>query len=250
MSGSGQIRVAAPDFSGAGTERLTGSGQVRVAAPDFTGSGTFDTSASGSCQIRVAAADLSGSGTAGAVTVYATTKERVKLYAGGFADTTSDAVIDIFIASVSREIERHIGYPLALAEYVEVYDIDGAFVHLRTLPVVSVDLVTYSATYDFANGAELAESTDYRVSLGMVGELVLRGQRTGGLQITYTAGLGVSTAAVIAAAPVLAHAADLQVIEELKRRNTGSQGRAHGLLGRSRQLLSSYRRMTMDSIDN
>jgi hypothetical protein len=192
--------------------------------------------------------------------VLATTKERVKALAGGFTDATYDALIDQLIPVVSQEIEMYLGYPLARVQYTEVYDVNNRdeFVFLRVLPVVTVDSVKHSTEYDFTGVTALTANDDYRATVGMTGELSLLSDLAGGLQVVYTAGMGVATANIIADFPNVAHAAEMQVIEELRRRNLASQSsapgaggqshgyfREHGLLERSAELLSAYRRLVL-----
>ena len=153
--------------------------------------------------------------------VNATTLARVKALLGD-TGSANDAILNTLIESVSRELEAYIGYPLALASRTEVYDLElgDDFLFLRTIPVVSVEAVKVGPTYwDFASLTALTADQDYR--LGRDGQIYFNFRSDGGFQkaqVQYTAGLGASEAAVVTAAGDLAHAADMQIAEEWRRR--------------------------------
>lgn len=188
----------------------------------------------------------------------ATTLARVKEYLGD-TGTANDALLNVLIPAVSREIEAHIGYVLTQAERTETYDLElnDEFIFLRVVPVVSVAEVKVGPSYwDFAGISALTANQDYR--LGPDGQLYLNVRVRGGFQkaqVKYTAGFGTTDAAVIAAAPELALAADMQVAEEWRRREDpqtisrpgpkGATALASPLvfLPRAHELLGRYRRM-------
>lgn len=193
--------------------------------------------------------------------VSATTLSRVKAHIG---DTSSanDALYASLIVSVSREVELCIGYDLLQAERTELYDLSqhDRFIFLNVVPVVSVAEVKIGPSYwGFSGISALTADQDYR--LGPDGRLYLNGDWGYGFQkaqVKYTAGFGTTDTAVIAAAPAIAFATDIQVVEEFQRRRnpstlttTGPGGAAktyvarHGLLPRVLELLSPYRRLLM-----
>lgn len=190
--------------------------------------------------------------------VNATTTARVKR----LIDTTStdhEEVLESIIAAVSAEIEDFIGYELELTQRVELHSIRGhdQVLFLRTIPVVSVDEVRIAGDWNFAGASALTADTDYRAILGGVGEVRLLSTIAGveTAQVTYTAGFGATPTAVVAAAPKIAYAADLQCAEEFRRRRepattsrTGPRGNrnlspAHSLLPRVRELLQGHVRI-------
>ena len=193
--------------------------------------------------------------------VNATTLARVKALLG---DTSSanDALYTTLIDGVSREFEAVLGYPLLQAERTDFYDLNqnDRIIFLRVVPVVSVAEVKIGPTYwDFTGLSALTADQDYR--LGQDGQLWLEERTYSGFQkaqVRYTAGLGTTDAAVIAAAAELALAADMQVAEEFRRRNNpttvsrpGPGGTSktysapHGMLPRVLELLDSRRRMVL-----
>lgn len=187
----------------------------------------------------------------------ATTLARVKAYLGG--DPGNDALLATLIEGVSREIESHIGYALTQAARTETYDLDqnDELIFLRVVPVVAVAEVKVGPSYwDFTSLSALTADQDYR--LGPDGQLFLNVRAMSGFQkaqVQYTAGLGTTDAAVIAAAPDLALAADMQVAEEWRRRMDPSTVTRPGpkgptvlaspltFLPRVEELLARYRRM-------
>lgn len=194
--------------------------------------------------------------------VNATTTARVKALLGDTSNT-NDTLYGTLVASVSREIEKDLGYELEQKSRIELHspDLNESLVFLKTIPVVSITQVrvAYEGLWDFAAYDVLVANDHYR--LLATGELYFKygliyGRDT--LEVTYVAGIGVDDAAVIAAAPDLALAADLQVVEEFQRRKnpgvivrTGPGGSAqtydsrHGFLPRVIELLSPYRRLLM-----
>jgi hypothetical protein len=194
--------------------------------------------------------------------VNATTLTRVRSHLGKTdVDATFDSLINGYIDAVSREIEAVIGYPLLQAARVEQYDIEqnDRIVFLRVLPVVSVAEVKIGPTYwDFAALTALVANQDYR--LGPDGQLWFETKTYSGyqkVQVTYTAGFGTSDAAVVAAAPDLATAADIQVSEEWRRRDNPAQitvpgpngtktlSSPHTMLPRVEELLAKHIRMVL-----
>lgn len=192
--------------------------------------------------------------------VNATTLARVKAHSGDTA-TGNDALLTTLIDQVSRDIEKFLGYELEQKSRVEIRspDVNQRIVHLRHRPVVSVTQVRVAAegSWNFAAFQVLTANADYRLSgdsIYFFGGLIW-GRDT--LEITYTAGLGANDAAVIAAAPEVALAAELQTNEEFRRRTnpntlsrpgpggTKTYAAPHGMLPRVRELLFSRRRMAM-----
>jgi hypothetical protein len=177
------------------------------------------------------------------------------------AEASKDALLTDVLSAVSREIERYIGYDLEQKTYTELYSVhqNDELVLLRQIPVVSITSVKVSSTSDFASGTTLVAADEYRLREGADGVLwcdpaaLVAGVNT--LQVVYVAGLGVDTSAVIAAAPDLAFAIDLQAAEEYRRGTApstlsrpgprGARGFTgeHRLLPRVQELLAPFRRV-------
>ena len=193
--------------------------------------------------------------------VNVTTTARVKALLGD-TSSTNDALYATLIDSVSREFEDYLGYPLLQAERTELYDLgqNDEILFLKVVPVVSVAEVKIGPNYwDFTTLTALTANQDYK--LGDDGQLFLNLRISAGFQkasVKYTAGLGANDAAVIAAAPQLALAADIQVSEEFRRRNNpttasrpGPGGTSktytspHGFLPRVGELLGAKRRVVL-----
>jgi hypothetical protein len=196
--------------------------------------------------------------------VNATTTARVKALLGD-GSSTNDTLYGTLVESVSREIEKFIGYELEQKSRVEIYspELNEHLVFLRTIPVVSITQVRVAAegVWDFAAYTALVANTHYRLLSG--GELyfssgLIVGRDT--LEVTYVAGIGANDAAVIAAAGDLALAADIQVCEEFRRKNNpttasrpGPGGTSktytapHGFLPRVIELLAPYRRILVEA---
>lgn len=191
------------------------------------------------------------------MTVNCTTLARVRdrLKKTNVADTSDDTLLQEMIDGVSREIERHLGYELEQKSRVERYspEVGNHLVFLRQRPVVSITQVRVASegTWDFAIYTTLVANKDYRLvgnNLYFVAGLIF-GRDT--LEVTYVAGVGTTDAAVITAAPEIALAADTQIVEDFKRRDSqgasGKGGKTYvgeiELLKRTRQLLAGRRRM-------
>lgn len=201
------------------------------------------------------------------MTVNATTLARVKAFLGVAASetvttetTARDALLTALVDGVSREFERYIGYELEQKSRVEYYspELGIRLIQLLNVPVVSVTEVRTASegTWNFTTGLALTSDSNYRASLGKVGEIyfldgaLIFGFET--LKITYVAGVGTNDAGVIAAAPDLSDAADMQVAEEWRRKSNpstvskpGPKGPTvydspHVLLPRVRQRLSAH----------
>lgn len=192
--------------------------------------------------------------------VNATTLARVKdrLKKTNVADTADDALLQILIDGTSREFERHLGFELEQKSRIEKYspEVGDQLVFLKQRPVVSIAQVRVAAegTWDFALYTTLVANRDYRLiaasELYFVSGLIY-GKDT--LEVTYVAGLGVDTAALITAAPDVALAADIQVTEDFRRKDTATASQRDGksfssemtLLPRVIQILSMRRRLIL-----
>lgn len=192
--------------------------------------------------------------------VDATTLTRVKALSGD-TSAQNDALLTTLISQVSREIESLIGYELERKSRVEVRspEINQRIIMLKHRPVVSVTQVRVAVegSWDFATHAALTANSDYKLSgnsLYFTSGLIY-GKDT--LEITYIGGIGATTTDVVANAPSLALAAEIQVNEEFRRRTNPSTisrpgpggtkvyAAPHGMLPRVRELLFPYRRIAM-----
>ncbi len=156
-----------------------------------------------------------------------TTTARVKALLGD-TGSANDTLLASLVSSVSKEIEAWIGYPVTQAARTELYSLgqNDRFLFLNVIPVVSVAEVKVASigSWDWTTVTALTADIDYH--LGGSGQIYWNFETRAGFEnarVTYTAGLGVDDAGVIAAAPDLALAADLQVAEDWRRRFEPSQ---------------------------
>lgn len=162
------------------------------------------------------------------------------------------------IASVSRQIERYLGYGLYLEARTEQYDVAALqrrFL-LRAAPVTALTSVYHDTTRAFTGDA--IEATNYylRSDLGILQfdpEYALF-PGPGTLKVVYTAGLHTTAAGVISSYPDIALAAGMQVLHLFNRSpqfGATRKGGAGGaidytppaeLLPEVKDILSSYER--------
>lgn len=192
--------------------------------------------------------------------VPATTPARVRALMGGevaSSGSSLDALLTELIKAVTVEIEAFLGYPLELAERTEEYSVGpGAqILLLRVQPVTGVSSVKEDETWGFGASTALS-SSDYRLDREAA-TLHFASRLRGGaraVQVVYTAGLGATTADIIANAPWVAMACDLQVYADFRRKGlttTKSRGGPNGgitltdhqLLGRVQQMLRGHQRL-------
>lgn len=186
--------------------------------------------------------------------VNATTLTRVKAQLGD-AGSANDTLLTSLIDSVSRAIEKYIGYEIESKSRTETYDVNlgDHLVFLRSRPVSSITSVKIAVegVWDFTAYTALVANQQYRL---IGNELYLYSGYTTGrdvLQVVYVAGIAATDTAV----PTnIALAADIQIAEEWRRRNNpavvtvpGPKGSKtldtpHRLLPRVAELLSAHRK--------
>jgi hypothetical protein len=189
-----------------------------------------------------------------------TTITRVKSLLGD-TGTANDTLLTSLVSSVSKEIEAWLGYPVTLAARTELHSLgqNDSFLFLHVVPVVSVaEVKVASSGWDWASLTALVADTDYHIGGG--GRIYWNFATRAGFEnarVTYTAGLGAADADVIAAAPDLSLAADMQVAEDWRRRFEPSVLSVPGPAGaktlaapvrfmpRVVELLSRYRRIVV-----
>lgn len=155
-----------------------------------------------------------------------TTKERVKVHgeAGGQKwGTSSDDQLDAIIAGYSADFERMLDRIVLAAAQTETFDVDRGqrVFSLKAYPVTAVTSII-NDTERLFTGDALA-TTEYSLNLAtgllQVDQAYLL-PGPGVLQVIYTGGMALTTAAFITAFPALAFAMDLQVLHHYQRRNS------------------------------
>jgi len=160
-----------------------------------------------------------------AASILVTTADRVYSALGHDPDDESDVPeLDGLIAEVSTAFEAYMGRPFLEAARVEVRDTEAHQYQywLRAFPILSIAsiVIRQGVWTSFADGTTL-NSTDYDFEAA-TGRVVLGVKSTwdGALtmQVTYTAGFALTTAAFVTAYPDIASAADRQIAHEWFRR--------------------------------
>lgn len=160
------------------------------------------------------------------------------------------ALLESFIAGVSAAFARELDRAIETAERVEYLDGDpeNCWYSLRAFPVSEVASVEVDATGKWDGDETTLDEALWRALLDPEEHLlyveggVPCGPRT--LRVTYTGGLGETTAAVMAAFPDLAMAATLEVANLHQRRTTLSI-QAIGTVGADNQLLISLAKLPL-----
>jgi hypothetical protein len=162
----------------------------------------------------------------------------------GMTQTQLD-LLNVLIPGVSAAFERELDRWIeskARTEYFDVRD-DQAHWSLRGYPVTTLTSVEFDPTGKW-DGSQVTHDADlWRMVLDDPEEHLLYVESPGAIgrramRVTYTGGLGVDTAAVIAAYPDLAMAATLEVANLVQRRSTLSL-QAVGTVGADNQMLAA-----------
>jgi hypothetical protein len=189
-----------------------------------------------------------------------TTIQRVRLFldgggSSGFSSNVDSTLLSGMISSVSRQIEQFLGgRALETGSYTEYFNVqEGQSVFLlKAFPVSSITSVHNDAEGQYSNPIVIS-SDFYSINNGRALYLTWPlSPGHDGLKVVYTGGLAADTDALIAAAPDLALACDMQVAFLYKRRATldlKSQTTEGGqtsfasisLLPQVKQLLDAYR---------
>ncbi len=149
-----------------------------------------------------------------------TTAARVKAQKG-ISGSGLDALIAILLDAVSEKAEDALARRLFRTTYTEVVPLRARkrYVSLLGFPVTAVTSVKYASRRSFTD-VEAMAATEYDV-LGPEGQIYLAEIETwldpGFVEVQYTGGMAVDTAAFIAAYPSLANAADNEIIARLNR---------------------------------
>lgn len=156
---------------------------------------------------------------------------------------TNLALVESLIAGVSSSFERELDRWIEAKARTEYFDAaaDREWWSLRGYPVSAISSVQYDATGKFTGSEVTLSDALWRMNLDDAEEHLLYveaplafGRRV--MRVTYTGGLGASTAAVVAAFPDLAMAATLEVANLFQRRATLSV-QAMGTVGADNQML-------------
>lgn len=151
-------------------------------------------------------------------TIDGTTLQRIRLALFKDAtDETHDAVLTTLITEASAQVEAWICRPFMIQTFVELHEVEDPrqkSLFLEAAPVASITSLEYDSTGQFA-GDESTQDTDIYILDLRTGELRFRNQPSLGFncwRVTYSAGLAATTAALIAAYPLIARAIDMQVV--------------------------------------
>lgn len=159
-----------------------------------------------------------------------TTVDRVIAYMGtansgasaGVWSEGNKSIIAGMISTVSQDFENYCNRLFKSEERTVSEILDGDTVFLPGVPIASVPSVSASTSGRVSDMLPLA-STEYDIlpsADGVVFYSLARGAR---VSITYTGGLAATTAALIAAHPVLAGKCELQVAMLWRRHNTADK---------------------------
>lgn len=155
--------------------------------------------------------------------VEATTVARVKALLD-IGSSVHDTVIAALIASVSQRFEGFMGRLISAEARTEEHDWPDnrrETLFLRAYPVTAIASIKNDPAWDFA-AADALDATSYHL-VADTGEVHMRYPLLPGpkaVQVVYTGGLAANTAALIAAYPAIAFAADLQCAAVWRRRSS------------------------------
>lgn len=158
-----------------------------------------------------------------------TTVARVKTYleaggadpVGGEGDSF-DALLGRIISDVSARFERHLGRGSYQTRRTEYFDVDRGqqIFALYAFPNITISTITNDSAREWSTGDLSSDSYAVDDENGLI--QVDRTWLAGGpqvLRVIYTGGLATGTTGLIADYPDLAHACDLQVMYQFRRRN-------------------------------
>lgn len=155
-----------------------------------------------------------------------TTVERVKRFLSiDPAEGKHDGLLQDMISKTTAAFEVELDRWVEAKERTEILDVDQGcgVVGLRGYPIVSVASVKEDAYGQFSGGEFALSASEYRVDrrTGLIHfpDYTLTGGPQS-LSVTYTGGMGATTAAVIAAFADLCDAADMHVAFMFKRRDS------------------------------
>jgi hypothetical protein len=164
-------------------------------------------------------------------TLNVTTLDRIK--SEGITDVTlndhdKDQALDGLIAEVSTAIEQYIGRDLLVQTVTEVRDTHRfqESIWLYAPPVASITSVFHRSSFvtAWADASEI-ESTAYDFD-ATSGRLLMSAQLAEspqGLQIIYSGGFSLTTAALVTAYPEIVSAGERQIAHEWRRRTSLDQ---------------------------
>lgn len=150
------------------------------------------------------------------------------------SDVQYDALLSSLIARASAEAERIMNRKAEAISRTAQFDVSVSMrsLSLPAYPVSSITTIWNDRERDFGNETTIATADYYSDdAAGLVYFEVALAPGPGVLKITYTGGMGASTAAFIAAYPDIAEAIDERVAQLWQRRDeigltgvTGAQG--------------------------
>lgn len=154
-----------------------------------------------------------------------TTVARVKeTSASSWADTDEDVVLAQLVSAVSTQFEKYLRRHVEVTARTEVYRLRKwqGLVRVKGWPITSVSSVKYHDTQDFSSVTALTANSDYVVdtSAGTFDLLFGASNSPGFLQVISTGGMATNQTTFAATYPDIVHAADLQILEQWRRRNT------------------------------
>jgi len=154
--------------------------------------------------------------------IHATTIARVKTLAG-ITNADKDTELTAILASVSQRFEGFMGQRLAQESRTVEFSVQprANAIFLRAFPVQSITSVKNDQRWDWASATAI--DTDLYHLDGDSGTLYIDYDLQSGakaLQVVFVAGFGTDTADLILNYPAIAQAADLQVLDIYRRRNS------------------------------
>ena len=163
-----------------------------------------------------------------------TTQARVKALRAD-SHTASDDMIDRLIGDMSVKFEQYMDRlteaPVAARTEVLDVDYDGQEMFATAaFPITSITSIKYDADRGFGSTIDALESTAYTTrDQWLIIDGAALSKRAQSLQVIYNGGMALNTAAFIAAFPLIATAADTQIVYELTQRfNEGTQSESAG----------------------
>ena len=155
-----------------------------------------------------------------------TTLARVRALLG-FDDATDlspNDLLTLLITSYSDTFERELDRHTLEAARTEIYRVrrQRRTLSLRAAPLtVAPTSIKYSTTKDFSLSTAQTENTDFTVDLelGLIVFLFSPSLKYGWVEIAYTGGMALDTAAFIVAFPAIAIAMDQQVAYHFQRKD-------------------------------
>lgn len=161
-----------------------------------------------------------------------TTAQRVKAILADGVGPKEDALLDQLIVAASAMAESYMRRTAATGTYTEYFDVRALqrHVQLKAFPLTSITSVYNDSARSYGSETLLA-STGYAAQLED-GRLCFDYYLTQGLRalkVTYVGGMAATADAFVTAYPDIAHAVEMQVVHEFRRRKDAMDGSSASL---------------------